>query len=308
MLTVEQLHYSCCSMASLYVKDVEQPTAELKAAFRSAAQAMLQLEPDNPKSHVAAAEAARFDHTGRGYKTAVQGYMRAFELAQQQRSDFWMIETAADALHLGTFHPLEVGHAALAAAVAAFEAAEAALRRCKRLLPAVWERHLAKRVRLVAAFLPDAREQLPLLQQARAGGPAATLATALLQASVAAQGQVFREQVEALGPRREAGFTQCDGCGRSAVGLRRCGRCQSVHYCRCEACCTEQQGASLAQACSRLCMPLCLPPAPVPCHLCACSPHSPTAPHCSAHPAHAPCSRECQVAHWTAHKRECTPV
>lgn len=139
LLTADRLRYNCLPAACLSARQVHQQlTAELKTAIRSAALAMLQLEPDNPKSHVGVAEAARLDPTGHGHKQAVQSLLRGFELAQQQGSDVSLVTCADDALHLATLHPLEVGQDAMAAAVAAFEqAAGAALGRCKSMLPEV---------------------------------------------------------------------------------------------------------------------------------------------------------------------------
>ena len=162
LLTVEQLQYRCYYSAAVSAKLAEQPSgvqrAELAAAAASSARAMRQLEPGNPKTHVVAASALRFDTAMCNHKQTVQLYLRAFELAQQQRSDIWSANSAVNALCLATQHPSEVGHSALARAVAAFEQMdEAALRRCKRLLPELWVQPLAE---LGRQMLPGAHEQL----------------------------------------------------------------------------------------------------------------------------------------------------
>jgi hypothetical protein len=206
----------------------------VKAAAAWCAQTLCQLEPNNPKTLVGTATALRVDLTVRSYKQAAQSFLRAFELAQQQRSDFWSAHSAASATCLATYHPFEVGHSTLAAAVAAFEqTAEAALRRCKHLLPEVWVRPLATTVEVARPLLPGAHKQLRLLLQQ--GSNSSRAASAALQASSVAQAAAVNEHAHKIGLRHfcAAQTTQCDGCGQEAVGLRRCARCKKAQYCRC---------------------------------------------------------------------------
>jgi hypothetical protein len=303
LLTLEQLQYSCCFAAIKHADDLPQPTAEqlaeLKAAAAWCVQTLRQLEPNNPKTHYAAVDAQRLDLAKRDYKQAAKCHLRAFELAKQQRSDAWMIHSASNWLVLAACHPLDVGHS-----TAAFEqTAEAALRRCRRLLPEVWVQGMIVELDMARSVLPGAREQLQLLQQqqqARRRGPAVTGSEALL-VSAAAQVAALREQAKSVGPRRfdNGELTNCDGCGQEAVGLRRCARCKKAQYCR--------YGYAVASCSRALCV--CLHglsrgqrwqgglPAYLLTALFVC--HSWPAP-C--------CSRECQVAHWSAHKHECVPA
>ena len=232
--TVEHLQYNCWSIALPFACQLSQPSAgqlaTLKAVAASSAQAMRQLEPSNPHRHVAAAEALQVDCHRQQTQQRVEFYLRAFELAQQQRSDYWTAVGAVNAFFVATFCPLEDGHSALAAAVAAFEqAAEAALRRCKRLLPEQWVRPLEYDEQVARCLLPGAHEQLQLWQgQPHDPGPAVSAA---LQASGDAQAAVFLQQ-EGISDFDIDRATDCDGCGQNAGGLPRCARCKKAQYCR----------------------------------------------------------------------------
>ena len=162
----------------------------------------------------------------------MESFLRAFELGQQQGSDYVTCSGASSALMAAAQHPLEVGHTTLAAALAAFEgAAEAALRRCRRVLPADWLQHLERQVEQAGTIVTGARDQLCLLQQQASGVAGASEA---LGASVAAQAAAANAQQESTGgdSRQIPHATACDGCGQLAVGLRRCGRCMRAQYCR----------------------------------------------------------------------------
>ena len=174
LLTAVQLQYLCCYRVIRFAIKLRQPTAEmrpeLKAAAARSAETLRQLEPNNPVSHVGEAEALQVgweSPNGRQNGQIVEGYLRAAQLGQQQGSDYWAIHSIGCALSLAACRPLEVGHSTLAAALASFEqTAEAALRRCKRLLPMQWVRHLERQVGLARPLLPGVRHQLQLLQQA----------------------------------------------------------------------------------------------------------------------------------------------
>jgi hypothetical protein len=140
LLTVEQLHYCCCFQVIEVAKQTPQPSAaqlaELIAAAASSAQTMRQLEPSNPKTHIAAVMAPHHCGLTQQGESIMQSFLRVCDHAQQQRGNLWPCLAAANALILATCHPVKVGHSALAAALAAFEeTTEAALGRCRRLLP-----------------------------------------------------------------------------------------------------------------------------------------------------------------------------
>ena len=90
LLTAERLQHCNCAMAIRFASKMEQPpsaeeVAELEAAAFSSAQMLLQLAPDNPKSHIRAADAVQLAcKASLNLTDGVQGYLRGFQLAQQQ--------------------------------------------------------------------------------------------------------------------------------------------------------------------------------------------------------------------------------
>jgi hypothetical protein len=70
---------------------------------------------------------------------------------------------------------------------------DAALHRCKRLLPENWLVALRKLVDFARRLLPGARSQLQLLQQAHSSIRGMRVASAAMQAIVAAQHEVIKE-------------------------------------------------------------------------------------------------------------------
>ena len=257
LLTVQQLQYVCQHHISKHAAAsaaAESPTGQLSessTAVISSARAMLELEPDSPRSHFAKADALTVASRGQQAKQIVERFIRVSQLGQQQRSDYWVVYGAATALHLATRSPHGVGHSTFAAALELFkQAAEPALRRCKRLLPERWTVVLEQQVATVKALLPGAHKQVRLLEQAGRSGNNSPAAGAAVLASVAAQEAVATEQAASTAEDRWQGRLICDGCGERALGLRRCARCKQTQY----------------------------------------------------------CSRECQVAHWQVHKRDCHPA
>jgi hypothetical protein len=261
LLTVQQLQYICQhhinKHAAAASAAAEFPTGQLSessTAVISSAQAMLKLEPDNPRSHFAKADALTVATRGQQAKHAkqiVERFIRVSQLGHQQRSDYWVVYGATTALHLATYSPHEVGHSTFAAALDLFkQEAEPALRRCKLLLPERWTVVLEQQVATVKALLPGAHEQVRLLEQAGRRGNSSPAAGAAVLASVAAQEAAATEQTASTADDRWRGRLICDGCGERALGLRRCARCKQTQY----------------------------------------------------------CSRECQVAHWQVHKRDCHPA
>ena len=241
LLTVEQLQYVCWVALGRVAGEVLKPSAEQLAELHTAAmcsvQAMRCLEPT---SHAAVAAALLLNQDRQWLRQAVQCFLRVSELGQQQRSDYWTAHGAGNALIFAAAHPLEVGHSAVAAALAAFEqTAEAALRRCKRLLPEQWVQDLRCRFQLARPMLAGARDQLPLLLQQQASSSSSSAASSALLASAAAQKAAVGEHAASLGPTVYT--TECSGCGQEAVGLRRCSRCKKAQYCRCVAPCALQQ-------------------------------------------------------------------
>jgi hypothetical protein len=236
--TVAQLQHSCCNCMVLFAfmarqeRQEQQPTedqlARLTMTAVASGVAMRQLEPNDPKSHIGQALALNLG--GGSQRQIAESCLRAFELAQQQGSDYFICTGASTALMAAAQHPPEVGHATLEAALAAFEGpAEAALRSCRRLLPADWVQHLERQVEQARTLVPEAREQLRLVQQQASG---VAVASEALEACIAAQAAANNAHQEATGgdSRQILHATACDGCGQRAVGLRRCGRCMRAQY------------------------------------------------------------------------------
>jgi hypothetical protein len=171
------------------------------------------------------------------YKRMVECYLRVAHLGQQQRSDYWTIYGGARALAISTFNPLEAGPDALASAVDLYERIdEAAVRRCKLLLPEEWAGGL-ERTSALRHLLPRAHEQLQLLRQGSesdstsgSGRSRGRGTRAALLSTAETQSRAVEEAAPAL---RLGHPSQCDGCGQRAVGLRRCSRCKQAQYCRC---------------------------------------------------------------------------
>ena len=211
----------------------------LQAARQSAAERLLRLEPANPKSWGVAAEAAQ------DQQCAVERYLRAVELAQQQGSDWWVAQGSAQAMG-SAGDALDAGapRATAMAALAAAEQFQPALRRCKRLLPALWLQSLTT----MAGVMPQAAAMVRL--QLGLGQPG----DQVLLSNLAAMGGSEPEQAMA--------GMRCTRCGAYAVGLRRCARCKGRGYCR-QALRVLVAWASAAA----LCLAASLLPLPHPCPL-----------------------------------------
>ena len=89
LLTVEQLQYKCHLSVTLTAAKSPQPPggqlSELEAAAASAAQAMCQLEPANPHSHMRMAGARLAGTREPQIGQMAQCYLRILDLGQQQR-------------------------------------------------------------------------------------------------------------------------------------------------------------------------------------------------------------------------------
>lgn len=242
-LNVQQLQYVCCCLASLSADTLRSglnlarqaagqgvslppsfgrvaPSAaaleSLQAAGACCAATVLQLEPDNPKSHCIAAfsastQATRTGHIGR----AIEHSMQAYRLAAGQRNDWalaysahWAVVCTAGAVSMGTSF---VSGSMIRAALEAHQQAELALCRCKHVLPKLW---------IDVLQIADNEPRIRHLQAALQGQHPPPLTP------TAARMQRTFERVERA--------AACDGCGQSAVGLRRCARCRQAQYCSAE--------------------------------------------------------------------------
>lgn len=103
LLTARQLLYTCCRFLALCgcVERLapglgEHAAARYKEAVAKCSAAMLRLGPDQPQSWTTAALQQLPPHAHP--QRAAEMYLRAFQLAQQQRSDWWMIQAGSSAV------------------------------------------------------------------------------------------------------------------------------------------------------------------------------------------------------------------
>lgn len=135
-------------------------------------------------------------------------HMAAFRAAQDMHSQYWAVTAGSRALACILAHAI-VGCADLAELVAAVERAPAAVQQLRRVLPQSWVSFLEGYADMATGLLPLAR----LRMQGHSGMAA--------------------EQQAALRTLQEQQTTQprgsmCSGCGKEALGLRRCARCKKA--------------------------------------------------------------------------------
>lgn len=177
--------------------------------------------------------------------------------------------------------------ATLEAAAAAFQLAQPALNSCKSLLPEEWVAATQAVIDAAKQLLPGIEAQLRYLHQASrsdgGGGSSSGDAAAGENVELAALARAAMEARSAathafLSSSNPEQIAHCCGCGKVAVGLRRCAGCRRAQYCRCgaaaQALAVQKEGPQ-AMSTALAYLPL---------------------------PA---CSRECQVAAWASHKLEC---
>ena len=188
--------------------------AELAA--RVADELLPGLAPDNPRLLVNAASAIHKLGDPKHY-SAMRNALLA---AERQGSDYNMADCAYSlAVDAATADDQAVLQDPPSTLLRWLQQGEAAHRRCKSVLPKVWSHKLTGRKMLDPLIKP-------WLQQLQREGdrwrPSPELSFQMMQLSV-------REYVAA--PPPEAAIT-CDGCGKRAAQLRRCGGCKEVQYCR----------------------------------------------------------------------------
>lgn len=235
-----------------------QQAQDLLAAALASSEALLQLAPDSPKSWMLAGAAAQWASRD---TLSLERLLRGAELAQAQRADVQFASCASKAGALAS-HAAASMPASLAARAAAVAAqVEPATKRAARLLPSRWVQH-------------DAAERGPQPLRDRSSAAAAAEAFTSARASFHAGG--------------------CAGCGRRAVGLRRCGRCRNVFYCR-RVLALEGQ-VHVGRSCCRLACQL-LPALQL-------QRHAPVDPP----PLVSSAATSARRAQWRQHKTECQPA
>ena len=113
---------------------------------------------------------------------------------------------------------LDGSRSTVRAAVEAFQEAEDGFQQIKRLLPKQWTEmgtHMETAVRQV---MPEVQRFL----QAPGTPPLRSAA----QRDAVATNQAILESLH------QGGETRCAGCGKEALGLRKCSRCRQAGYCR----------------------------------------------------------------------------
>jgi len=207
-----------CEGAQLTGRPPPQPqTGAASQVVASSMASLVSLEPHSVKSLM-------LEATGAPASQETSACLRCFHEAQRQGCDCTAARAAIFAVTYAANCSTPVSPNTLLAALAALQHAEPALRRCKRLLPQPWLAELeislpfvqATCRRLTATAVIRLQQQLlhPLGQQAAVEAVAR-----------------HRQETYALGVQAQSA-SQCSGCGRHAVGLRRCAACQQAQYCR----------------------------------------------------------------------------
>lgn len=178
------------------------------------------LEPHSLKSCFLAAENAILAREQR--QRRLELFLRCFQEAQRQRSDYYTLLAATGAVLNAVV--LSCSSATAQEVVTAFQQAEPALRRCKRLLPQRWVAGLEVSV--------SNAQQGCIILQAQLQQPGSSRAVVVAAASAAARARARLVQEADSPDDRVDRLLYCSGCGKAAVGLRRCSACHSARYCR----------------------------------------------------------------------------
>lgn len=216
--------------------------AEVQQAITAAVEALLQLEPSNPKaldlaalgilklSNLSNSDGAALKHR------AMNLLLRGVQLARRQRSDYFEVVCGVRAVILAPSVLSDTRYIAvdfLQLLVEVGEAAGPAVRRCKPVLPHAWVHVIEGVEHLSQPTLAALQAELRVHKEQASGSSAAQVAAAkaALRSSIdAAVEAVVREHATSSNAT-----VLCSGCGQYAVGLRRCGRCKAAQYCS-EAC------------------------------------------------------------------------
>jgi len=144
-------------------------------------------------------------------------FMSAFRAAEAVHSAYYATKSALPALGYAAAPALAVSNSDLAALIAAVEQAPTAVKRLKGVLPHSWVASLQAEIAGAQGVLPPARLRL------QGGSDTADEEMAVLQALAL---ETAAEAEQAL--TQDARNCACSGCGRHALGLRRCARCKQA--------------------------------------------------------------------------------
>lgn len=178
---------------------------------------LLTLEAGSPQATMAAAQALLIVGKERGGSDAASALLQrgmdlfvlAFHEAQAMRSSCWAVVAAAQALAAALQSQVAVTQPDLAALIAAAERAAAAVKKLHRLRPQSWAAVVDEGAAMAAAALPAARARLQLGN------------------SSAVDSRAARDAFAAAAAGRDSALF-CAGCGKRAMGLRRCGCCKQA--------------------------------------------------------------------------------
>ncbi|KAL4452141.1 hypothetical protein ABPG75_007803 [Micractinium tetrahymenae] len=265
LLTPEQLAHAChCQTVKLALRALSPAAAQqLPAARRSdvlaaaahAADALLALEPANPKSWELAGAAASMD-ASLPRQLALDRAVRAAQLARDQGRPYWVALCGDSALTaalspLPGVHDRSVKPESVAAVVEAYERAAPALQRCQRVLPQIWVHMLERALAASAPMLPVVRAQMAERAAGGAGTSSPAEAEAVLEAvQRARQAQQAQQQAPRVAQLTSGGSEaalRCAACKQHAENLMRCGRCRAAQYCSVE--CQRKDWAAHKKAC-----------------------------------------------------------
>ena len=157
----------------------------------------------------------------------MQLVLRGVRVAQAQRSDYWAVRLAAAAVELCSLVSADLPPATLQAVVVAAQQADAALGRCRLLLPHSWANALLSDMAMCGDVLPEVHARLASLRAQDRGDVAAAAAADRL-------GDETMAAIDATADQRLATLRAgriCAGCGQRAAGLCACSRCRAAFYC-----------------------------------------------------------------------------
>ena len=232
--TMEQLQYICvCGVVTATGFAREQAADALSAgqlldAMLAAAEQLQQLEPANPKSYPSAHLSGS---SGPQRKKLQEWRTQVARLGRQQHSDYWSLFVACLGIYYKSQFPAEAGPGKVSACLEYFEhSGEAALRRCKRLLPDQWVLSLGQMVKVAGSLLAGVREQLQQASDSISAAGLAEIARLGIFKDTAKDG-LLSTFSHAMGAASErwACVAAPAGSGRSTAGVCQA-RCQSVTW------------------------------------------------------------------------------
>ncbi len=197
--------------------------ASVAEAVAASTERLLVLEPNNPRALLGAAAgfmcsvaSSRSRSAGRTLTQRCVGCLiAALRVAEAAHSPYYKVRAVAQALPYAAAPGVAVSAGDLAALIAAAEQSPAAVKWLKGVLPHSWVARLQAHAEAAQSVLPAARMRL------QHGNSTPGEQMAILEAA-AAQQAAAAQRVDAQAR------CVCSGCGKQALGLRRCARCKQA--------------------------------------------------------------------------------